>query len=122
MLKAEGNEVLKKYKLRSLRHILSVGEPLNPEVIVWGLETLGKRIHDTWWMTETGAQLIVNLPSEVIKPGSMGRPIPGIEVAVLDDDGNSLPNGQVGHLGIKASWPSIMREVWKNEEKYHSYF
>ncbi|MEH7379540.1 acetate--CoA ligase [Bacillus sp. JJ1533] len=122
MLKAEGNEVLEKYNLRSLRHILSVGEPLNPEVIVWGKEALGKRIHDTWWMTETGAQLIVNLPSEVIKPGSMGRPIPGIEIAVLDDEGNPVPNGQVGHLGIKASWPSIMREVWKNEEKYDSYF
>src|SRR5690606_1420686 len=122
MLKAEGNEVLEKYDLRTLRHILSVGEPLNPEVIVWGIEALGKRIHDTWWMTETGAQLIVNLPSEVIKPGSMGRPFPGIEVAVLDDDGNPLPNGQVGHLGIKASWPGIMREVWKNEEKYNSYF
>ncbi|WP_077620025.1 acetate--CoA ligase [Bacillus sinesaloumensis] len=122
MLKAEGNKVLEKYNLRSLRHILSVGEPLNPEVIVWGIEELGKRIHDTWWMTETGGQLIVNLPSEVIKPGSMGRPFPGIEVAILDDDGNPLPNGQVGHLGIKASWPSIMREVWKNEEKYNSYF
>ncbi len=122
MLKAEGNEALEKYNLSSLRHILSVGEPLNPEVIVWGIETLGKRIHDTWWMTETGAQLIVNLPSEAIKPGSMGRPIPGIEVAVLDDNGIPLPNGQIGHLGIKASWPAIMREVWKNEEKYQSYF
>lgn len=122
MLKAEGNEVLEKYDLSSLRHILSVGEPLNPEVIVWGIEALKKRIHDTWWMTETGAQLIVNLPSEVIKPGSMGRPFPGIEVAVIDDDGTPLPNGQVGHLGIKASWPAIMREVWKNEEKFNSYF
>src|SRR5690606_14825186 len=90
MLKAEGNEVLEKYDLRTLRHILSVGEPLNPEVMVSGIDALGKRIHDTWWMTETGAQLIVNLPSEVIKPGSMGRPFPGIEVAVLDDDGNPL--------------------------------
>ncbi|MEH7224058.1 acetate--CoA ligase [Bacillus sp. JJ1566] len=122
MLKAEGNEVLRNYNLSTLRHILSVGEPLNPEVIVWGIETLKKRIHDTWWMTETGAQLIVNLPTEVIKPGSMGRPFPGIDVAVIDDDGNPLPNGQVGHLGIKASWPAIMREVWKNEEKYNSYF
>ncbi|WP_449538200.1 acetate--CoA ligase [Ferdinandcohnia sp. Marseille-Q9671] len=122
MLKAEGSEVLRKYDLGSLRHILSVGEPLNPEVIVWGIEALGKRIHDTWWMTETGGQLIANLPSEVIKPGSMGRPIPGIEVAILDDNGVPVPKGQIGHLGIKASWPSIMREVWRNEEKYNSYF
>ncbi|RSK50698.1 acetate--CoA ligase [Bacillus canaveralius] len=122
MLMAEGNDLQKEYDLSLLRHVLSVGEPLNPEVIYWGEETLGKRIHDTWWMTETGAQLIVNLPSEVIKPGSMGRPFPGIQVAILDDDGNILPHGEVGHLAIKASWPAIMREIWKNEEKYHSYF
>jgi acetyl-CoA synthetase len=122
MLMAEGEDVLKQYDLSSLRHILSVGEPLNPEVIYWGKETLGLRIHDTWWMTETGAQLIVNLPSETIKPGSMGRPFPGIEVAILDDNGNPLPPGEVGHLAIKAPWPSIMKEVWRNEEKYKSYF
>lgn len=122
MLMAEGEAVQKQYDLSSLRHILSVGEPLNPEVIYWGKETLGLRIHDTWWMTETGAQLIVNLPSETIKPGSMGRPFPGIEAAVLDDNGVPLPPGEVGHLAIKAPWPSIMKEVWKNEQKYQSYF
>ncbi|MDF2606305.1 MAG: acsA [Bacillales bacterium] len=122
MLKAEGNEILKQYDLSSLRHILSVGEPLNPEVIVWGVDVLGKRIHDTWWMTETGAQLIANLPSETIKPGSMGRALPGIEVAILDDYGNRVPSGTIGHLGIKIGWPAIMREVWKNTEKYDSYF
>lgn len=122
MLMAEGEAVQKQYDLSSLRHLMSVGEPLNPEVIYWGESTLGQRIHDTWWMTETGAQLIVNLPSEVIKPGSMGRPFPGIEVSILDHDGSELPRGTVGHLAIKASWPGIMREVWKNEEKYQSYF
>jgi acetyl-CoA synthetase len=122
MLMAEGEAVQKQYDLSSLRHILSVGEPLNPEVIYWGKETLGLRIHDTWWMTETGAQLIVNLPSETIKPGSMGRPFPGIEVAILDDNGKPLPPGEVGHLAIKAPWPSIMKEVWKNEQKYESFF
>ncbi|WP_174732585.1 acetate--CoA ligase [Mesobacillus harenae] len=122
MLKAEGNKLLQQYNLNSLRHILSVGEPLNPEVITWGVESLGKRIHDTWWMTETGAQLIVNLPSQAIKPGSMGRPIPGIKAAVLDDNGNPLPSGEIGHLGIKASWPSMMKEVWKNPEKFSTYF
>ncbi|EIJ82154.1 acetyl-CoA synthetase [Bacillus methanolicus PB1] len=122
MLMAEGKAVQKQYDLSSLRHILSVGEPLNPEVIYWGKETLRLRIHDTWWMTETGAQLIVNLPSETIKPGSMGRPFPGIEAAVLDGNGVPLPPGEVGHLAIKAPWPSIMKEVWKNEQKYQSYF
>lgn len=122
MLKAEGDEILQRYDLSSLRHILSVGEPLNPEVIHWGVEKLKMRIHDTWWMTETGAQLIVNLPSEVIKPGSMGRPFPGIEVAILNENGEKQPAGEIGHLAIKAPWPAIMKEVWKNKEKYDSYF
>ncbi|MEC1716078.1 acetate--CoA ligase [Schinkia azotoformans] len=122
MLMAEGNDLVREYDLSSLRHLLSVGEPLNPEVIYWGQEVLGKRIHDTWWMTETGAQLIVNLPSEVIKPGSMGRAFPGIEIAVLDDDGERLQPGEVGHLAVKAPWPGIMKEVWRNKEKYDSYF
>ncbi|WP_102347162.1 acetate--CoA ligase [Bacillus sp. Marseille-P3661] len=122
MLMAEGDAVTKEYDLSSLRHLLSVGEPLNPEVIYWGQKVLGKRIHDTWWMTETGAQLIVNLPSQVIKPGSMGRALPGIEIAVLDDDGQRLQPGVVGHLAIKAPWPGIMKEIWKNKEKYESYF
>ncbi|MBS4197467.1 acetate--CoA ligase [Lederbergia citri] len=122
MLMAEGVDTLNRYDTSSLRHILSVGEPLNPEVIYWSIEHLQLRIHDTWWMTETGAQLIVNLPTEPIKPGSMGKPLPTIETAILDDDGNKLPVGEVGHLAIKGPWPSIMKEVWRNEEKYRSYF
>ncbi|WP_017379482.1 AMP-binding protein [Paenisporosarcina sp. TG-14] len=97
MLKAEGDTILQQYDLSSLRHLLSVGEPLNPEVIHWGIEKLGKRIHDT-------------------------RPFPGIEVAILDDEGTKQPHGQIGHLSIKAPWPAIMREVWKNKDKYDSYF
>ena len=122
MLMAEGREALERHDLKSLRHILSVGEPLNPEVIYWSVENLNLRIHDTWWMTETGAQLIVNLPTEPIKPGSMGKGLPNIETAVLDDDGNILPTGEVGHLAIKGPWPAIMKEIWKDKEKYASYF
>ncbi|MCM3181193.1 acetate--CoA ligase [Cytobacillus horneckiae] len=122
MLMAEGDELQQQYDLSAIRHILSVGEPLNPEVIYWGLDSLGKRIHDTWWMTETGAQLIVNLPSEVIKPGSMGRPFPGIDIAILDNEGVEQPRGTIGHLAIKAPWPGLMKEVWKNKEKHQSYF
>ena len=77
--------------LSSLRHVLSVGEPLNPEVVRWGLKVYNQRIHDTWWMTETGAQLICNYPSMTIKPGSMGKPLPGVEAAIIDDSGNVLP-------------------------------
>lgn len=122
MLMAKGDQLPEQYDLSKLRHILSVGEPLNPEVIYWGKNMLGKRIHDTWWMTETGAQLIVNLPTEPIKPGSMGKAFPGITAAVLDEDGKELPPYSVGHLAIKAPWPAIMREVWQNPEKYNSYF
>ncbi len=122
MLMAAGDDVVKKYDLSSLRHILSVGEPLNPEVIRWGLKVYGQRIHDTWWMTETGAILIANYPSMDIRPGSMGKPFPGIEAEIMDDEGNILPPGQMGNLVIKAGWPSMMRAIWKNEAKYNEYF
>ncbi|MBY6037787.1 acetate--CoA ligase [Fictibacillus nanhaiensis] len=122
MLMAKGNQLSKQYDLSKLRHILSVGEPLNPEVVYWGKHVLGKRIHDTWWMTETGAQLIVNLPNEPIKPGSMGKPFPGITASILDEEGKELPPFSLGHLAIQAPWPSLMKEVWQNEEKYNSYF
>jgi len=122
MLMAAGAEVTEKYTLSSLRHILSVGEPLNPEVIRWGFDVFGHRIHDTWWMTETGAHLICNLPCMDIKLGSMGKPLPGIEAVILDDDGNILPPNQMGNLAIKKGWPSMMHTIWNNEEKFNSYF
>lgn len=118
----EHTDCLFTYNFSSLRHILSVGEPLNPEVISWGMDYLKLRIHDTWWMTETGAQLIVNIPSASIKPGSMGRPVPGIKAAIIDESGKELPRGELGLLAIRKGWPSMMKEIWKNEEKYHSYF
>lgn len=108
--------------LSSLRHVLSVGEPLNPEVVRWGDKFYNQRIHDTWWMTETGAQLICNYPSMDIKPGSMGRPLPGIEAAILDDRGNVLPPFSMGNLAIKTPWPSMMKTIWNNQTKYEEYF
>lgn len=122
MLMSAGEEVAKKYNLSTLRHILSVGEPLNPEVIRWGLKVFGKRIHDTWWMTETGGMLIVNFPCMDIKPGSMGKPFPGIQAAIIDDNGNELPPYRMGHLAIRVGWPSMMRKIWKNDAKYQEYF
>ncbi len=122
MLVSYGEGAVKKYDLASLRHILSVGEPLNPEVVTWGLKAFDLRIHDTWWMTETGAQLIVNLPSLEIRPGSMGKPIPGIEASIVDNEGNEIPPNQMGNLAIKEGWPSMMRQVWNNPGKYESYF
>ncbi len=96
-----GDEIIKKFDLSNLRHILSVGEPLNPEVVRWGAKVFSLRIHDTWWMTETGAQMICNYPSMEIRPGSMGKPIPGVEAAIIDDQGKVLPPNRMGNLALK---------------------
>ncbi|MFF2907382.1 acetate--CoA ligase [Paenibacillus sp. NPDC057934] len=122
MLMGAGESLLQDIDLSSLRHVLSVGEPLNPEVVRWGDKFYNQRIHDTWWMTETGAQLICNYPAMDIKPGSMGRPLPGIEAAILDDKGNVLPPYSMGNLAIKTSWPSMMSTIWNNQAKYEEYF
>ncbi|WP_058306764.1 acetate--CoA ligase [Gracilibacillus massiliensis] len=121
MLLSQG-DLYKKYDLSSVRHVLSVGEPLNPEVIQWAWNSLKVRIHDTWWMTETGGHLIVNLPAEKIKPGSMGRPFPGVQVGILDDEGQELPRGEVGQLAVRTPWPGLMKEIWGNQDKFKSYF
>lgn len=122
MLMGAGEAAMEGHDLSSLRHILSVGEPLNPEVVRWGMETFHMRIHDTWWMTETGAQMICNFGSLPIKLGSMGKPVPGIEAAIVDDQGNVLPPNTMGNLALKKGWPAMMRAIWNNQEKYESYF
>lgn len=122
MLMGAGDALVEEYDLSTLRHVLSVGEPLNPEVVRWGAQVFDKRIHDTWWMTETGAQTICNYPAMDIKPGSMGKPVPGIKVAIVDDQGNELPPNQMGNLAIEKGWPSMMRQIWNNPAKYDSYF
>lgn len=122
MLMGAGDEIIKNYDLSSLRHVISVGEPLNPEVVKWGVKVFNLRIHDTWWMTETGAQLICNYPCMAIKPGSMGKPIPGVVAAIVDDQGIELPPYRMGNLAIKKGWPSMMYAIWNNPQKYESYF
>ncbi|WP_342581821.1 acetate--CoA ligase [Ureibacillus sp. FSL W7-1570] len=122
MLMGAGTAALKQFDLSSLRHVLSVGEPLNPEVIRWGMKELGHRIHDTWWMTETGGHMICNYPCMEIKPGSMGKPIPGVYATIVDDEGNELPPYTMGNLAIRKGWPSMMRAIWKNPERYQQYF
>lgn len=101
MLMSAGDELMKEYDLSSLRHILSVGEPLNPEVVRWGEKVFNLRIHDTWWMTETGAQMICNYPSMTIKPGSMGKPIPGVKLQSLMTRGMSCRQTGWGTLQLK---------------------
>lgn len=122
MLMSAGDDIVQKYNLSTLRSILSVGEPLNPEVIKWAKSAYGKRVLDTWWMTETGGHIIVNYPAMDVKLGSMGKPIPGVEAAIIDDEGNELPANRMGNLAIKKGWPSMMYEIWDNPEKYRSYF
>lgn len=122
LLMAASPEVLEAYDLSSLREIASVGEPLNPEIVTWGRREYGLTIRDTWWMTETGSQMIVNLPGDEVRLGSMGKPLPWVTVAILDDNGEVLPRGELGHLAIKSPWESMMKEVWNNPEKYQSYF
>ena len=106
MLMGNSSEMLRKYDLLNLRHVLSAGEPLNPEVIRWGLETLNLRIHDNWWMTETGSVICANFRCNPIRPGSMGKPLPGIKVGIIDDNGNELPPHTMGNLAIKPKWPA----------------
>lgn len=122
MLMGAGEDAVRSANLSSLRHILSVGEPLNPEVIRWGMKVYGQRIHDTWWMTETGGHMICNYPSMDIRPGSMGKPLPGVEASVIDDQGRELPPYRMGNLAIRTPWPSMMRKVWNNPNKYEEYF
>lgn len=122
MLMKSGKELVKKYNLSSLRLLASVGEPLNPEAIRWGQKAFGIPFHDNWWQTETGGICIANYPSLDIKLGSMGKPIPGIKATIVNDDGEELPPFKIGNLALVPPWPSLMKEIWKNKEKYQSYF
>lgn len=122
MLMATGNDLVKKYDLSHLRHLLSVGEPLNPEAIRWGLKAFGLPFHDNWWQTETGAICIANYPALDIKFGSMGKPFLGIVAGVIDDEGKELPVGKEGNLALKKGWPSMMKTIWHRHVKYETYF
>lgn len=122
MLAAAGTKLTKQYNLSSLRHLASVGEPLNPEPIYWGLKAFKLPFHDNYWQTETGGIVIANYPCLPIKPGSMGKPFPGIKAHIVDDHGNELKNNQIGNLALEPNWPSLMKEVWRRPKKYQSYF
>ncbi len=122
MLMAAGAELVKKHNLSHLRHLCSVGEPLNPEAIRWGIKVFGLAFHDTWWQTETGAICIANYPSMDIKIGSMGKPIPGLTAGIVDDEGKVLPPETEGNIALKPPWPSLMKTIWKRPHKYKSYF
>ena len=122
MLMKAGDALPGRSDLSTLRHINSVGEPLNPEAVVWGNKVFNQAIHDNWWQTETGAILIANYASMDVRPGSMGRPLPGVQPAILDDDYNPLPPGQEGSLAVRPGWPSMFQGYWGNTELYNSRF
>jgi acetyl-CoA synthetase len=115
------------YDLSALRLIHSVGEPLNPEAVVWGQKNLGLPIHDNWWQTETGGIMIANFPAMEIRPGSMGRPLPGIDAAIVHRlDGNTIEvvsqPGVEGDLALKPGWPSMFRGYLHDEDRYRKCF
>jgi acetyl-CoA synthetase len=122
MLLREEAALYGRFDLGRLRHICSVGEPLNPEVIDWGRQVLGKDIYDTWFQTETGAIMIANRPGLPLRPGSMGRPLDGIEPAILADDGTLMADGEHGNLCVRAGWPSMFLTYLNNESAYTSKF
>ena len=125
MMKA-GTEIIRKYDLSSLRFIASVGEPLNPEAVVWGQEAFGLPIHDNWWQTETGGIMIANYLAMEIRPGSMGRPLPGIEATIVrrQKDGavDQLKAEEVGELALRPGWPSMFCGYLHEEERYRKCF
>ncbi len=124
LLMREGTEVVRQYDLSALRHLASVGEPLNAEAVLWSKEAFGKPFHDTYWQTETGCMVITNFPGLPIKPGSMGKPFPGMTATVLNArtyEPVTHP-GSVGLIALKPGWPSMMRSYWKNPTAYENKF
>ncbi|WP_433520189.1 acetate--CoA ligase [Nocardia pseudovaccinii] len=129
MLMRYGDRLPEETDLSALRFITSVGEPLNPEVVVWSERVLGRPVHDNWWQTETGAIMIANLAAAQVRPGSMGRPLPGIEAttlrrgpdgraAVVDGAVRPAEPGEVGELALRPGWPSMFRAYWGESERY----
>jgi acetyl-CoA synthetase len=134
MLMRKGADLAREYDLSALQHVVSVGEPLNPEGVFWGLEAFNLPVHDTWWQTETGAIMISNYPGTPIRPGSMGRPMPGVEIAVLErgEDGRAdVVEGRVrvvekpgvdGELALRPGWPSMFRAYLNDPDRYAQAF
>jgi acetyl-CoA synthetase len=127
MLMKAGADIAKRFDLSKLRLLASVGEPLNPEAVVWGVEAFGKPFHDNWWQTETGGIMISNYPSMDVKPGSMGRPLPGITAGIVEriEGGGVREITQTmtaGELALCPGWPSMMRGYLHEEERYRKCF
>jgi acetyl-CoA synthetase len=124
LLMKEGIETVKKHDLSSLRHLVSVGEPLNAEAVIWSEKAFGKPFLDSFWQTETGSIVITNFPGMKVKPGSMGKPFPGIVATVVDPNTFQpiTKTGVVGLIALKPGWPSMFRTYWNNVETYNNKF
>jgi len=123
MLMKMGTDLARERSYPKLRFLGSVGEPLNPDAVVWGEEAFGRPFHDNWWQTETGGIMIANFASMDIRPGSMGRPLPGIGAAVVQRTGEGpvepIDEPDVeGELALKSGWPSMFRGYWEDPERY----
>ncbi len=127
MLMKAGADFAKRFDLSKLRLMASVGEPLNPEAVLWGVEAFGKPFHDNWWQTETGGIMITNFLSMDVKPGSMGRPLPGVEAGIVEhlEDGSvrevTKPMA-IGELALRPGWPSMMRAYLNEDARYKKCF
>jgi acetyl-CoA synthetase len=126
MLMKTGAEIVGKYDLSALRFMASVGEPLNPEAVVWSAGTFGKPFHDNWWQTETGGIMIANYASMDVRPGSMGKPLPGVEAGIVERSGGETREitapMAMGELALRPGWPSMMRGYLHEEERYRKCF
>jgi acetyl-CoA synthetase len=124
LLMKEGTEIIRRHDLSRLRHLASVGEPLNAEAVVWSQDAFGKPFYDTFWQTETGCIVITNFPGMRIKPGSMGKPFPGITAAVLNTRTYApvTEPGIAGLIALRPGWPSQIRGYWNNEAGFQAKF
>jgi len=126
MLMKAGKEMAAGHDFPALRFMASVGEPLNPEAVIWGNEVFGMPFHDNWWQTETGGIMVANYRSMDVRPGSMGRPLPGIEAGIVEvtEDGATEVTrpGVIGELALKPGWPSMMRAYLNNRARYEKAF
>ena len=123
-----GNDIPRSFNLSTLRLLGTVGEPINPEVWKWYFDVIGNNkcpIIDTWWQTETGGMMISNLPgieTVPLKPGSASKPIPGVEITVVDDNGDEVENNTKGSLIIQRPWPGMLLTLWNDDEKYKNVY
>lgn len=123
-LMKEGEAAIKRHDLSSLRYLASIGEPLNAEAVIWSEKVFGMKFHDTYWQTETGSMVVSNYPCMKVKPGSMGKPFPGMEVGLVDIKTHKFfdKKGVVGVIAVRPGWPAMFRAYWNNPEKYNEKF